>query len=226
MSPGLGTGHSFCSAVSQTPGTDASGNFTFTVRGGGVSWSAGDGTSTRGSIVKVAFQEGEDVDYVTLLCGNSATYPVLSAYGGCPSAPEIYGKLASPDLTGDMFVDASDIPLLGSCITGQPTTLVWGWQADFNHDGWADAQDIAYFAGRIQKSCASQKAGASDFDMNVSNLEDPTVGALLVRYGITRSSVIAMWDAMGLSYDRVAANRITASAGTSWAEVKAKYRRP
>lgn len=224
LSASLGLGHNFCTSVASTPGTDINGNFIFSVRGGGVSWSAGDGTQVRGSVVKINFQEDKDIDNVTLLCGNSATYPILSAYGGCPSAPEIYGKLASPDLTGDLFIDSSDFPVFASFLTGQPASLVSGWQADFNHDGWADAGDVAYFAGRVGKNCMSQKSDTGDFAMDVRNLSNPAVVAFLGRYGITRSGAIAFWEAMGLSYDRSAASRIQAEQARSWSTVKAQYR--
>ena len=227
---GLGPGHMRCEGYPDGfyPGADLDGNFSFTMKGGGTSWSAGDGTQLLGSYVQLEFQAAHMLDFRYVICGNSSDYAALSGIG-CPSAPEIYGRLASPDLTGDTAVDAADLVALAAYL-GLPITLVSGWQADFNHSGFSvDAGDLSYFAGRLGKNCNSKKAGEGDYAMDVRNLADPAVLEFLARYGMNATSVIAKWEEMNLSYDREAARSIAAddangSVQVPWRKVKAFYR--
>ena len=113
---------------------------------------------------------------------------------------------------------------------GATVTLQNGWQADYNHDGFVDAGDTAYFAGRLGKNCNSQKAGES-YDMDIRNLSDPSVQDLLVLSSTDAAGVIAIWDQEGYSYDRsliasvLAGHRFpTASESAIWSRVKTLYR--
>ena len=226
-SPALGPGHNSCGGYPVSPGdVGLDGNFSFTLKGGGTSWSAGDGTLILSSIMLAEFGTANMTDFRSVICGKSTDYPVLSGIA-CPSAPEIYGRLASPDLNGDLVVDAGDITAFAPYL-GLPITLVSGWQADFNHSGgYVDAGDLSYLAGRLGKNCDSKKAGEGDYAMDVRNLADPAVLEFLARYGMNAARVIAKWDEMNLSYDREAARSIAADDPRdrgSWSKLKTLYR--
>jgi hypothetical protein len=154
----------------------------------------------------------------------------------CNDAPAIYGVLATPDLVvtpdDEETVDSSDIALFATYL-GQTVTKVFGWQANFNHAGATiDAGDLAYFSGRLYKSCSSSKAGAgSGYQMEVRNLLNPELEALMATHSITKSQVVAIWEANGWTYDREAAGKILAGTPSpiarelvDWGKVKTHYR--
>jgi len=226
-SPALGPGHNSCAGYPFSSGeVGLDGNFSFTLKGGGSSWSAGDGTLVLGSIMEAQFGTADMIDYRYVLCGKSSDYPVLSEIA-CPSAPEIYGRLASPDLNGNLAVDMGDLSAFAA-VLGLPITLVSGWQADFNHSGGTvDAGDLSYFVGRLGKNCASAKSTDGDYAMDVRNLADPTVLQFITEHDMNPASVIAHWEEMNLSYDREAARSVTAddlSERGSWSNFKTLYR--
>jgi hypothetical protein len=107
-----------------------------------------------------------------------------------------------------------------------------GWQADYNHDDFVDAGDVAYFGGRLGKNCNSQKADG-DYAMDVRNLELPEFRGLMSRpdINLTAADVIALWDQMDLSYDPdLAADAIAgrpmraAAINVPWTNLKVLYR--
>jgi hypothetical protein len=212
-----------------TPGSDASGHFSFSIKGGGVSWVLGDGVETyRGAWIRLTFWKSGDKYIVSM--GDDSTYPVLPGCSQSPLAETIYGQLASCDLNSSGTVDASDVTSFANYL-GYGVTPQSGWQADYNHSGWVDGSDLSYLAGRLGKNCSSQKAGG-DYAMDVRNLELAYLQDYLHSVGLTRAEVIAQWNAMGLSYDRDAA--VTVLAGTvrrtegaeaaPWSAVKTLYR--
>lgn len=208
-----------------SPGTDASGHYSIPLgRGGGCSWVTGNGVENLAAWIKLTFWQGTAKWQVA--CGDGAVYQVLP---GCSEAPTVYGVLASPDLTANGFVDSSDMSLFAGSFFGKPITLVSGWQADFNHVGRpnVDTADLAYIAWRLGKNCGSQKVETVAYDADIHNLELDYVVAVLDRAGITKAQILAIWDEMGLSYDRSAAAAILSEPATerpSWTEVKQLYR--
>jgi hypothetical protein len=171
--------------------------------------------------MKLTFTDGPYTWHVA--CGDAAIYPLP----GCSQAPTVYGVLASPDLNASNTVDQSDIGLFGTML-GKTITLVSGWQADFNHsDPKVNSSDLAYIAARLNKNCGSQKVGSVAYDADIHNLELDYVVAFLDRVGITKAQILALWDEMGLSYDRSAAAAILSKPAAdrpSWTEVKQLYR--
>jgi hypothetical protein len=228
-----GAGHKFCGPSSYrqafAPGTNSSGNFSVSVIGGGVSFQTGDGYTNRGARFQLLFKEGADDG--TVNCGTETRWPENF---GCDYAPDIYGVLASPDLTGDLQADQSDISQLSDYV-GDAVTRAWAWQADFNHDGYCDQSDVSYYAGRSDVGCSSSKASSPsasnvEYDMTVSNLLRSDILELLELVELSPSQVIADWSAHGWSYDTEAAaliaadQRPTSVMQREWGGVKHLYR--
>lgn len=152
-------------------------------------------------------------------------FSLKEALGEAGYAPDLYGHLASPDLTGDTNVDSSDLSAFSDYL-GDAITREWGWQADFNHSGgYVDAGDLSYFSARWGKSCSSSKAGDA-YMADVNNLENAGIQALMARAGITAADVLAYWDAQGWTYDRDVATRIASASleRRDWGSVKQIFR--
>jgi hypothetical protein len=234
VSPAYGNGQILCGASPTLrtfyPGTDATGHFSVTSAGGGVSWQSGSGYDPGGvvppgAIMELRFWEGT-TSWPVYMGDTSWGFP-------CDDAPHVYGVLASTDLNGTGNVDASDLSQFAAYL-GLPITRDTGWQANYNHDQapTVDASDLAYWAGRGAINCNSGKAlaDAGDYDMDVNNLEVAYIKVALESFGVAVGDVIAAWDAMELSYDHEAAGAILASAPQSpsvetrpWSGVKTLY---
>jgi hypothetical protein len=198
--------HRACSGTTRlafAPGTNSQGQFSFTIQGGGPSWFTGPGQTQRASWLHLVFKKNNGQCW-EVSAGNSSIYPLP----GCASSPGVYGVLASPDLDGDLDVDSADQSLFESVLG---LSAADHWQADFNHSGVTiDSSDLAYFAGRTGKNCSSQKVGGDTYDMNVRNLAIKEVSEILSEHGLDLRRVLALWDEMGLTYDRAAAAELVA----------------
>jgi hypothetical protein len=231
-----GNGQRFCGSApirrrAFAPGTNSSGAYSVTVEGGGVSFQTGDGYSSLGSVFEFFFKEGSTGEWRV----RGGTVSRWSDNFACDEAPDIYGVLASPDLTGDMAVDNSDLVAFAGYL-GDTITREHAWQADFTHSQPSpDAGDTAYFAGRLGSDCAASKAAndhpaAGVYAMNVLNLERADVLELLDLANLTPAQIVAEWDSHGWTYDTAALAVISegwepqAVARRNWSGVKHLYR--